>query len=82
MSLYDDSRRELAAYEAQDAMNSAASFRAREAVAPLVAQVAALQAALLQQAKDLKAIQTAVAALKAQNRAIKLECGRIRRAQR
>lgn len=71
MSLYDDSRRELAAYEAQEAMNSAARFRSQEAVAPLLAQIEAIKADLRRTAKDIKAIQAAVATLKVKNRALK-----------
>ena len=57
----EESQAELAAYEAQEN----ARWYARSATEPLLKQVEALQAALLRQAKDIKALQAAVAKLKA-----------------
>jgi len=58
----NESQRELEAYNAQQGCNHAAKLAGVEL---LVRQVDALQVALLRQAKDIKAIQAAVAKLKA-----------------
>lgn len=61
----EESRAELEAYSRMESMSISGQIAAEKTVAPLQRQVDALQAALLRQTKDIKALQAAVAKLKA-----------------